>query len=176
MAQTYSLGCDASSLPPFSSFSNSKLNIVVLLLWVQERFGFLMISYITAGILHVQLTVSHLATDAFTEEEEEEEQWVVHQMKTTRNIDSDWWNDWLQGGLQFQIEHHLFPQVRTPPRASIPCWCCCPCRGACCGCCQHQSSTRVALADAAAQFAKGQAASGGALQATREPLRNRPHP
>ena len=134
-----------------------------------------MISYITAGILHVQLTVSHLATNAFTEEEEEEEQWVAHQMKTTRNIDSDWWNDWLQGGLQFQIEHHLFPQVRTPPRAFMPCWCCCRCwlrccRGACCGCRQHQSSTRAALADAAAQFAKGQAASGGALQATREPL------
>ena len=31
----------------------------------------------------------------------------------------------------------------------------------------------MALADAAAQFAQGQAASGGALQATREPL-NRP--
>eukprot|EP01045_Picozoa_sp_COSAG04_P024083 COSAG04_NODE_2958_length_3346_cov_4.979366_2_plen_167_part_00 len=117
MAQTCSSGCDDSSFP-FSSFSETQH--VVVLLWVQERFGFLMISYITAGILHVQLTVSHLATDAFTEEEEEEEQWVVHQMKTTRNIDSDWWNDWLQGGLQFQIEHHLFPQVRTPPRAPCP--------------------------------------------------------
>jgi delta8-fatty-acid desaturase len=76
-----------------------------------ERFWFLMVSYITAGILHVQLTVSHLATDAFTAEEEEAEQFVSHQMKTTRNIDCSWWNDWLQGGLQYQIEHHLFPQM-----------------------------------------------------------------
>lgn len=76
-----------------------------------ERFLFLMVAYITAGVLHVQLTVSHLATDAFTAEEEEAEQFFCHQLKTTRNIDSNWWNDWLHGGLQYQIEHHLFPQM-----------------------------------------------------------------
>ena len=94
-------------------------NLVLLLppapdessLLMSERFWFLMVSYITAGILHVQLTVSHLATDAFTAEEEENEQFVCHQMKTTRNINCSWWNDWLQGGLQYQIEHHLFPQM-----------------------------------------------------------------
>ena len=43
-----------------------------------ERFMFLMVAYVTAGALHVQLTVSHLATDAFTAEEEEEQQEALH--------------------------------------------------------------------------------------------------
>jgi delta8-fatty-acid desaturase len=27
------------------------------------------------------------------------------------NIESNWLTDWFHGGLQFQIEHHLFPRV-----------------------------------------------------------------
>ena len=84
-----------------------------------ERFMFLMVAYVTAGALHVQLTVSHLATDAFTADEEEEQQFFCHQLKTTRNIDSSWWNDWLHGGLQYQIEHHLFPQMPRHNLAKI---------------------------------------------------------
>ena len=63
------------------------------------------------GVLHVQLTISHLATDCFTADEDEIEQFFAFQCKTTRNIDTAWWDDWLHGGLQYQIEHHLFPQM-----------------------------------------------------------------
>ena len=84
-----------------------------------ERFLFTMVCYITAGILHVQLTVSHLATDAFTADEEEAEQFFCHQLATTRNIDCSWWNDWLQGGLQYQIDHHLFPQMPRHKLAKV---------------------------------------------------------
>ena len=80
-------------------------------LLASERFWFLMVSYVTAGILHIQLTISHLALDAFTAAEEEAEQFVYHQLKTTRNINTSWWDDWFHGGLQYQIEHHLFPQL-----------------------------------------------------------------
>lgn len=76
-----------------------------------ERVAFVFVSYIVAGILHVQLTISHLATDSFTAEEDEKEQFFAFQCKTTRNIDSTKWDDWFHGGLQFQIEHHLFPQM-----------------------------------------------------------------
>lgn len=65
----------------------------------------------TAGILHVQLLVSHLATETFTTEEELEEQFFSFQCKTTRNIETAWWDSWFHGGLQYQIEHHLFPQL-----------------------------------------------------------------
>ena len=84
---------------------------IVRILPFHERLPFVLISYMTAGILHIQLSISHLATDAFTPEEDEKLQFFAFQCKTTRNIDSSWWNNWFHGGLQYQIEHHLFPQL-----------------------------------------------------------------
>ena len=69
------------------------------------------VCYLTIGILHIQLTISHLATDCFHREEEAKEQFFAFQCKTTRNIDTNYWDDWYHGGLQYQIEHHLFPQL-----------------------------------------------------------------
>ena len=41
-----------------------------------------------------------------------EAEWAVHQMETTANFATHnrLWN-WLFGGLNFQIEHHLFPRI-----------------------------------------------------------------
>ena len=75
------------------------------------RLIFHIASFWTVGILHVQLLVSHLATETFTTEEELAEQFFAFQMKTTRNIETEWWDSWFHGGLQYQIEHHLFPQL-----------------------------------------------------------------
>ncbi|CAM9417760.1 unnamed protein product [Choristocarpus tenellus] len=33
------------------------------------------------------------------------------QVTTTRNVKSNWFVDWFCGGLQYQVDHHLFPQV-----------------------------------------------------------------
>ncbi len=71
---------------------------ITSLLPSNERVAFVLVSYIVAGILHVQLTISHLATDSFTAEEDEKEQFFAFQCKTTRNIDSTWWDDWFHGG------------------------------------------------------------------------------
>jgi len=41
-----------------------------------------------------------------------ENEWAIHQIKTTANFAAD--NPivtWCLGGLNFQIEHHLFPRV-----------------------------------------------------------------
>jgi delta8-fatty-acid desaturase len=77
----------------------------------QERLFFVLVSHWSCGILHIQLLLSHLFTDTFTAEEERAEQFFSFQMKTTRNIDSEWYDHWFHGGLEFQIEHHLFPQM-----------------------------------------------------------------
>lgn len=38
--------------------------------------------------------------------------WEDHQMKTSANFGQGaWWTNWLCGGLNYQIEHHLFPKV-----------------------------------------------------------------
>jgi len=76
-----------------------------------QRLAFVLTSHWVCGILHVQLLVSHLMTETFTEEEERAEQFFSFQLKTTRNMDVDWYDRWFHGGLEYQIEHHLFPQL-----------------------------------------------------------------
>ncbi|WP_082509371.1 MULTISPECIES: acyl-CoA desaturase [unclassified Microbacterium] len=36
------------------------------------------------------------------------------QVRTSRNISGGWWATWLMGGLNYQIEHHLFPNMARP--------------------------------------------------------------
>lgn len=38
------------------------------------------------------------------------------QVRTSRNIRGGWWATWLMGGLNYQIEHHLFPNM---PRTAL---------------------------------------------------------
>ncbi len=41
-----------------------------------------------------------------------ENNWAIHQLKTTSNFaNRSKWFSWLIGGLNFQIEHHLFPNI-----------------------------------------------------------------
>lgn len=36
------------------------------------------------------------------------------QVRTSRNISGGWWATWLLGGLNYQVEHHLFPSMPRP--------------------------------------------------------------
>jgi len=87
------------------------ISLVCALDDVYERVIFVLASHWSVGILHLQLLMSHLATSSFTVEEERAEQFFSFQLKTTRNIDATWYDHWFHGGLEFQIEHHLFPQL-----------------------------------------------------------------
>ena len=41
-----------------------------------------------------------------------ENNWAVHQMNTTVNFSrKSKWISWYVGGLNFQVEHHLFPTI-----------------------------------------------------------------
>lgn len=33
------------------------------------------------------------------------------QVRTSRNVGGGWWATWLMGGLNYQVEHHLFPSM-----------------------------------------------------------------
>ncbi|KAF6028047.1 hypothetical protein EB796_013634 [Bugula neritina] len=37
--------------------------------------------------------------------------WLLAQLKATCNIEKSFFNDWFTGHLNFQVEHHLFPQM-----------------------------------------------------------------
>jgi linoleoyl-CoA desaturase len=46
------------------------------------------------------------------EEKVIENEWAIHQVKTTANFaPSDRFISWFVGGLNYQVEHHLFPRV-----------------------------------------------------------------
>ena len=41
-----------------------------------------------------------------------EDEWAIHQIKTTANFATkNKLVSWLVGGLNFQVEHHLFPKI-----------------------------------------------------------------
>ncbi len=84
--------------------------------WWQFIIGFLTI-HLTAGMIlgivfqlaHVVEGPEHFASEA---NQVMEDAWLVHEMKTTSNFGrSNKLLCWYVGGLNFQIEHHLFPKI-----------------------------------------------------------------
>ncbi|EDO48554.1 predicted protein [Nematostella vectensis] len=86
------------------------------------RFAFVFLAHFLAGIIHIQITLSHfsmetyngLPLDAF-----KENRFLLSQMDTTMDIECDPNLDFFHGGLQFQFEHHLFPRVARQNLRSI---------------------------------------------------------
>ena len=75
--------------------------------------GWLFLSHAVSGILHVQIVLSHWSMHsyvgrAYTGPDDE---WYITTMRTTMNVDTPKWLDFVHIGLQFQIEHHLFPRL-----------------------------------------------------------------
>eukprot|EP00919_Chromeraceae_sp_WS-2016_P021433 GHVR01050600.1.p1 GENE.GHVR01050600.1~~GHVR01050600.1.p1 ORF type:complete len:246 (+),score=-10.23 GHVR01050600.1:3713-4450(+) len=109
--------CDLKEPVPFRTFQIATVmfffflygSLLMSLPTAGEMFGFLLLSHCCAGILHVQITISHYSMSTF--KGISSDNWVVHQMLTTMNVDCPKWMDWFHGGLQFQIEHHLFPRL-----------------------------------------------------------------
>jgi acyl-lipid Delta6-acetylenase / acyl-lipid (9-3)-desaturase len=79
----------------------------------QERVAYVALSHSVAGLLHVQITLSHFAEEVYHGQayNDDTDEWFRMQVKTTLNIDCPTWMDWFHGGLQFQVEHHLWPRL-----------------------------------------------------------------
>ena len=54
---------------------------------------------------------NHLGCEVFTVEEVEEMSWLELQMRTSRSLKGGMLVHWFYGGLNTQIEHHLFPKA-----------------------------------------------------------------
>jgi linoleoyl-CoA desaturase len=85
--------------------------------WWQVLIGFMIVMLITGIILAVFFQLAHINTDAaFPEPVGDpphiDNEWAVHQVEAT--VDFAPGNrllSWYAGGLNFQIEHHLFPHL-----------------------------------------------------------------
>ncbi|KAA8494431.1 Acyl-lipid (9-3)-desaturase [Porphyridium purpureum] len=85
--------------------------------WVHVAL-FLVVSQAMGGVLlGVVFTVGHNAMKVLSEEEMKSTDFVQMQVLTTRNIEPTAFNRWFSGGLSYQIEHHIWPQL---PRHSLP--------------------------------------------------------
>ncbi len=76
---------------------------------------YLCMEAITGLVLTLIFQTAHVMPDSHfvdQEHEEIEENWAIHQLLTTTNFGTK--NkvlSWFTGGLNFQIEHHLFPEI-----------------------------------------------------------------
>jgi linoleoyl-CoA desaturase len=90
--------------------------VLTSLLWWQVLLGVLIVHYISGFILAIIFQPAHVIDGAeFPLPDENrmlENNWAVHQLLTTTNFgNSSKWFSWYVGGLNFQIEHHLFPNI-----------------------------------------------------------------
>lgn len=82
----------------------------------QILFGIFTMHYIAGFILAIIFQPAHVieGTEFPLPDEDHtlENTWAVHQLHTTTNFGNrSRWFSWYVGGLNFQIEHHLFPNV-----------------------------------------------------------------
>ena len=74
--------------------------------------AWLALSHAAAGVLHVQIVLSHWTMS--TDEGDCGDCWYGRTLRTTMDIATPRALDWAHVGLQFQIEHHLFPRLPRP--------------------------------------------------------------
>jgi linoleoyl-CoA desaturase len=90
--------------------------LVISLPWYWILAGFIFVHFVEGLTLALVFQLAHLVEEAqFPEPDEEDkihENWAAHQMYTTANFARK--NPLVRffcGGLNFQIEHHLFPKI-----------------------------------------------------------------
>lgn len=84
--------------------------------WWQVLIGFASMQLLAGLMLALIFQTAHVVEHThFYHSEEEgyiENSWAIHQMKTTSNYAcNSTFFSWFIGGLNFQIEHHLFPNI-----------------------------------------------------------------
>lgn len=84
--------------------------------WNWIVLGFLIMHFICGFVLAIIFQTAHVMTNtAFplpNEEGDIETNWTIHQLMTTTNYaPKSRLFSWFIGGLNYQVEHHLFPQI-----------------------------------------------------------------
>jgi linoleoyl-CoA desaturase len=90
--------------------------IFIDIAWWQTVIGFLSMHYICGLTLAMVFQSAHVLEDTHFYKADEngsvENNWAIHQMKTTANFaQKSRIFSWYIGALNYQIEHHLFPNI-----------------------------------------------------------------
>lgn len=85
--------------------------------FVNWLIGFLVMTTVSGFVLSIVFQLAHTVQDTIFPVADDvtgkmEDEWAVHQLKTTANFATrNKVVSWLVGGLNFQVEHHLFPRI-----------------------------------------------------------------
>lgn len=84
--------------------------------WWQPVVGFFLLHFVAGLVLSLIFQPAHVeeSTSFFQPDEDNKlpDTWAVHQIMTTSNFAMrSRWFTWCIGGLNYQVEHHLFPHV-----------------------------------------------------------------
>ncbi|KAI9091777.1 fatty acid desaturase-domain-containing protein [Phlyctochytrium arcticum] len=72
------------------------------------RVAYILLSHMMTVFLHLQITLSHFG---MAPQDTPQDNFAAMALKTTMDVDCPTWMDWFHGGLQYQVEHHLFPRL-----------------------------------------------------------------
>jgi linoleoyl-CoA desaturase len=90
---------------------------IMLVGFLPWMIGFLIIAMFAGFVLSIVFQLAHTVEEtAFPVPDADintiENEWAIHQVETTANFATrNKLISWLVGGLNFQIEHHLFPKI-----------------------------------------------------------------
>ncbi|MGY5351773.1 fatty acid desaturase family protein [Wenyingzhuangia sp. IMCC45533] len=90
--------------------------LILPIAWYQWLLGFFVMHYVAGIILSVVFQLAHITdvVEVISPEElaKEKRSWAAHQLLETANFATkNKWVSYFLGGLNFQIEHHIFPTV-----------------------------------------------------------------
>ena len=90
--------------------------LILDIAWWKILIGFLIMHYVAGLILSVTFQLAHVMDDAEMPMPETDGKmkntWAIHQLKTTVNFGkNNWLVNWFTGGLNHQVEHHIFPNI-----------------------------------------------------------------
>ena len=90
--------------------------LVLEIAWYKILLGFFIMHYVAGVILSVVFQLAHIVDEADTPLPDEsgtmKNTWAIHQLFTTVNFGTK--NkvvNWFTGGLNHQVEHHIFPNI-----------------------------------------------------------------
>ncbi len=85
--------------------------------WGYTVIGFMVYHFFLGLTLSIVFQLAHVVeetefTDKHFADNKIEDEWAIHQLKTTANFATEnKFVGWFTGGLNFQVEHHLFPKI-----------------------------------------------------------------
>ncbi len=84
--------------------------------WYYILLGFFTMHYVAGLILSLIFQLAHVMDDTTTplpnEKGNMENSWAIHQLQTTTNFGTkSKFLSWFSGGLNHQVEHHIFPNI-----------------------------------------------------------------